>query len=180
MPEIQIRPAKDNDIDTLMTFEHDYASDYVWQMDIRQDEQLEINIQFRQIRLPRTVKVEYPRQYKKLKENWKSRSGVLVASLQDNLIGYICLMNGIAPSTVWATDLVVKMSHRRQGIASSLILAAQAWTRQHECDRLFLEMQSKNHPAISLAQKLGYDFSGYNDRYYLNRDIGLFYSKIVR
>ena len=180
MPEIQIRPVKENEINSLIALEHDYVSDYVWQMDIRQDDELEINIQFRQIRLPRSVKVNYPRQYKILKRDWKSKSGILVASMKESVIGYISLMFGIAPGTVWATDLVVKQSMRRQGVASALALAAQSWTRQHDSIRLILEMQSKNHPAISLAQKLGYDFCGYNDRYYLTGDIALFYSKNVR
>ena len=180
MPEIQIRPVKENDITSLIALEHDYVSDYVWQMDIRQEEENEINIQFRQIRLPRSVKVNYPRQYKNLKREWKTRSGILVACMQESVIGYISLMFGISPGTVWATDLVVKQAMRRQGVASALALAAQSWTRQHESSRLILEMQSKNHPAISLTRKLGYDFCGYNDRYYLNGDIALFYSKTVR
>lgn len=180
MPEILIRPAVETDIAVLLSFEHDYTSDYVWQMDIRQDEEFEINLQFRQIRLPRTVKVEYPRQYKSLKQDWKNRPGLLVASLQDQVIGYISLMTGTPPGIVWGTDLVVQQAFRRQGVASALVMAAQTWTRQHERNCLILEMQSKNHAAISLAKKLGYDFCGYNDRYYSNRDIVLFLAKTVR
>jgi len=180
MPEIQIRPVKENEINVITAFEHDYSSDYVWQMDIQQEEEKEIRIYFRQIRLPRTVKVNYPRHFKNLKKDWKSKPGILVACLNDQVIGYICLVYGNVPGTVWATDLVVKQSMRRQGVASALILASQAWTRQHEAFCLILEMQSKNHPAISLARKMGYDFCGYNDRYFLNGDIALFYSKTVR
>jgi hypothetical protein len=45
---------------------------------------------------------------------------------------------------------------------------------------MVLEMQPKNHAAISMAQKLGFDLCGYNDRYYSNRDIALFFSRSVR
>jgi ribosomal protein S18 acetylase RimI-like enzyme len=45
---------------------------------------------------------------------------------------------------------------------------------------MVLEMQPKNYPAIQLAQKLGFDFCGYNDRYYANRDIALFFAKGLR
>ena len=38
MPKIQIRPAVETDIPILVTLEHDYVSDDVWQMEIRQDE----------------------------------------------------------------------------------------------------------------------------------------------
>jgi ribosomal protein S18 acetylase RimI-like enzyme len=40
-----------------------------------------------------------------------------------------------------------------------------------------LEIQTKNHPAISFAQKHGFQFCGYNERYYPNGDIALFFSR---
>jgi RimJ/RimL family protein N-acetyltransferase len=36
-------------------------------------------------------------------------------------------------------------------------------------------MQSKNYPAIALARKLGFSYSGYSDRYYADQDIALFF-----
>ena len=51
---------------------------------------------------------------------------------------------------------------------------------KEETRRLVLEMQHKNHAAIQLAKKLGFDFCGYNDRYYANHDIGLFFAKSLR
>jgi len=41
---------------------------------------------------------------------------------------------------------------------------------------MILEMQSKNYPAISLARKMGFVFSGYSDRYYPDREIALFFT----
>jgi RimJ/RimL family protein N-acetyltransferase len=41
-------------------------------------------------------------------------------------------------------------------------------------------MQSKNHPAIQLAHKLGFEFCGYNDHYFSNQDIALFFSRPLR
>ena len=52
-----------------------------------------------------------------------------------------------------------------------------AWMEQHNKGQLVLEMQSKNYPAICLAIKLGFEFCGYNDRYYQNQDIVLFFAK---
>jgi RimJ/RimL family protein N-acetyltransferase len=37
-------------------------------------------------------------------------------------------------------------------------------------------MQSKNHPAIAMARKLGFSYAGYSDRYYVDQDIALFFS----
>jgi ribosomal protein S18 acetylase RimI-like enzyme len=45
---------------------------------------------------------------------------------------------------------------------------------------MILEMQSKNIPAVHLAMRLGYEFCGYNDHYYSNQDIALFFAQFLR
>jgi ribosomal protein S18 acetylase RimI-like enzyme len=179
MPEIEIRPATSADIPALIAIDHHYTSDYVWQMEIQQDEN-QIEISFREVRLPRSVRVTYPRSPGELADTWTERSDLLVALLEGEPIGYASLMLELAPLTTWMTDLAVLRRLRRQGIASALILASQEWAAQHDSRYLVLEMQPKNYPALKLVQKLGFDFCGYNDRYYKNHDIGLFFAKAVR
>jgi ribosomal protein S18 acetylase RimI-like enzyme len=58
--------------------------------------------------------------------------------------------------------------------------AAIDWARARGFVRLFIEMQSKNYPAIMLARKLGFVFSGYSDHYYPDEDISLFFSIDLR
>jgi ribosomal protein S18 acetylase RimI-like enzyme len=178
MPEIEIRPAIANDIPALTALEHNYTSDHVWQVDVQSDE-TQVQVIFRETRLPRSVRVEYPHPNHKLAEDWNKRSALFVAILESLPIGYISLRDDIAPSTTWIDDLVVMRRLRRQGIGTALLLAAQNWASQHSHRRVVMEMQSKNHPAICLAQKLGFDFSGYNERYYSNMDITLFFTKII-
>ncbi len=178
MPEIQIRPASADDIPKIASIDHSYSSDYVWQMDILSEE-AQVGVRFRQIRLPRSVRVSYPRPERGILEDWTRRSGILVALLESETVAYISLNLYIAPATAWVTDLAVARRFRRQGIGTALVLAAQEWSRQHGTYRIILEAQPKNFPAISLAQKLGFDFCGYNDRYYANHDIALFFGKAV-
>ncbi len=179
MPEIQIRPAISTDIPILMAIDHSYTSDFAWQMEIQSDES-SVVVSFREIHLPRSVRVEYPRPTQSLADDWTRRAGLLVAMLESDVVGYISMDLNIAPLTTWITDLAVTRRQRRQGIGSALVLAAQEWAEQHGCLRLLLEMQSKNYSAIHMAQKLGFDFSGYNDRFYANHDIGIFYSRALR
>lgn len=179
MPEIQIRPALASDIPALMAIDHSYSSDYVWQMEIQSDEG-QVGVSFRQIRLPRSVRVEYPRPTSQLEQDWTQRAGLLVALLDEAPVGWIGLRLDIAPVTAWASDLAVVRRLRRHGIGSALVLAAQEWGETRDCRRLVLEMQPKNYPAIQMAHKLGFDFCGYNDRYYANHDIGLFFAKSLR
>jgi ribosomal protein S18 acetylase RimI-like enzyme len=176
MPEIEIRPAISDDIPRLIQIDHGYTSDYVWQMDIQAEEN-QVMVSFRELRLPRSVRVEYPRPVQTLADDWTDRSAVLIARLGDQPAGYICLMKDLTPVTIWITDLVVERRYRRQGIGSALVLAAQNWARKQGVSRLVLEMQPKNHAAIRMAEKLGFTFCGYNDRYYANHDIALFFGK---
>jgi GNAT superfamily N-acetyltransferase len=179
MPEIEIRPAIATDIHDLMALEHNYSSDYVWQMDVRQEE-AEINVLFREMRLPRSVQVVYPRDPQILADTWTQRDGLLVAVLESELVGYISLNQNTTLKTTWVTDLVVMRRLRRQGVGSALVISAQEWSSQHNSRRLILEMQPKNYPAIQLAKKLGFELCGYNDHYFTNHDIALFFSKWLR
>lgn len=179
MPEIQIRPAAAADLPAMIAIDPNYVSDNVWQMEIQAEED-QVKVSFREVRLPRSVRVDYPRLPANLTHDWDQRSGLLVAVLQEEVVGYASLMLNLAPLTAWLTDLVVMRRLRRQGIGSALLLAAEEWASQHNCRHLVMEMQPKNYPAIHLAQKLGFDFCGYNDRYYPNHDIGLFFGKLAR
>ena len=179
MPEIEIRPAREEDLQALVAIDHSYQSSYVWQMDLNQDDG-QISIHFREIRLPRLVNVEYPRNPELLLGDWNNRSGLLVGLLAGAPVGYISLTETMSPATAWVTDLAVAKPVRHQGIATAMILAAQEWASRRENRRMIIEMQSKNLPAIRLALKLGYEFSGYNDRYYSNQDIALFFAQFLR
>jgi ribosomal protein S18 acetylase RimI-like enzyme len=185
MPEIEIRPPTSADIPKLVEIDHDYVSDHVWQMEVQREtgqkpSDLRVEIIFRQLKLPRSVRVEYPRPPAQLANDWKERSCLLVAAMKGEVVGYASVMLTVAPHAGWMTDLVVMRRLRRQGIGSTLVLAGQEWARQKRCLRMVLEMQPKNYPAICLAQKLGYDLCGYNDHYFPNHDIALFFSKSLR
>ncbi len=179
MAEVQIRPAVATDLSTLMAIDHSCQTDYVWQMDV-QHEEGQVGAIFREIRLPRSVPVLYPRQVSALSETWSRRSGMLVAAIGGQVAGYVRSNDAILPRTAWLMDVVVAPRFRRQGIASALVLAAQSWAVQRKDRRALLEMASKNNPDIRLAQKLGYEFCGYNDQYYETQDIALFFGRSIQ
>ncbi len=179
MPEVQIRPAVATDIPVLVTIDHAGQTDYVWQMDLQREEG-QLGAIFREIRLPHSVPVPYPRELTALPDSWNRRSGMLVAMIGGQVIGYVRMSDLILPRTAWLTDIVVSPRFRRQGVGSALILAAQTWAVGRENDRALLEMTTKNTPMIGMARKLGYEFCGYNDLYYENQDIALFFGRSIR
>jgi ribosomal protein S18 acetylase RimI-like enzyme len=179
MPEVQIRPAIAKDLDALLALDHNIQTDYVWQMDVHHEDG-QLGAVFREIRLPHSVSVAYPRQVNSLSESWNHRSGVLVAMVSGQVVGFARTNDAILPHVAWISDLVVTSRYRRQGIASALLLAAQSWALQRKDYRVIIEMASKNNPAIRLVQKLGYEFCGYNDQYYETKDIALFFGRLIR
>ena len=78
MAQIHVRPALSTDLEHLAAFDHGYSTDYVWQMDIR-DEAGQIAVAFRQVRLPCSMRVAFPRDPHHLLTEWSRRVCFLVA-----------------------------------------------------------------------------------------------------
>lgn len=175
MDHLIVRQAISSDIPDLVKLDHDYSSDHVWQMSFSRGPE-EVGIVFREVRLPRPMRVTYPRDPQRLPDEWTRLGGLLVAEGSESRLGYLALALGPASGAGWVTDLVVGSLHRRQGVGTQLLTHAREWCRQRQLGTLFLEMQTKNFPAISLARKLGFAYAGYSDRYYTDQDIALFFS----
>ena len=179
MSEVLIRNAVATDIQSIVAMDHSTTSDYVWQFDLQEGGD-QIGATFREIRLPRSITVHYPKTRDTLVDNWNRHSKMIVSVLDNKVIGYVRITGCINPETSWITDLVVLPEFRRRGIGMTLIQAAQSWAFEQQSLRVVIEMSAKNHPAISLVKKLGYEFCGYNDNYYATKDVAIFFGKIIR
>lgn len=178
MTEINIRPANSTDIPKMISVDHNYATGHVWQMTLDLTD-IQTQVSFREVRLPREVHVNYPRITRRLVDDWTRRDLLLLAEEDEIVRGYISVRLGLAPASAWVDDLAVDRIFRRNGIGSALVLAAQDWCGKKGIHRLTLEMQPKNYPAIQFAYKLGFEFSGYNDQYYRDQEIAIFFSSYI-
>ncbi len=176
-----IRLAKEtDDIRACVALDHSYVTNRVWQMEAREQPD-GAGITFRSVRLPRDMLARYPRHLEGLMACWERGEAVLVAEEDEGQIaGYLHLVVQAGESSAWVRNLAVAPHLRRRGIATALMQAAADWLRLQNASRLLLEMTTKNYPAICLAQKLGFSFCGYHDRYYANQDIALFFAKSLR
>ena len=170
---------EEDDVRACMALDHSWISDRVWQMDAR-EQPGGASVTFRSVRLPRAMRTRYPRNLDELMSRWEGGEVILVAEDEGQVVGYLHLVVETGEGTAWARNLTIAPGQRRRGIGTALLQAAADWLRQQKVSRLLMEMTTKNYPAICLAQKLGFGFCGYNDRYYANQDIALFFAKTLR
>jgi len=140
----------------------------------------QVRVEFRTVRLPRSMRVAYPLDRDQLIAGWKRCDGFLVAQKSERIIGYAALRAHTAEGLAWIGDLVVQRSHRRQGVGLTLINEAMRWARTRNLRWLVIEAQTKNHPMICFCQKNSFSFCGFNDHYYPNQDIAVFFARSVR
>ena len=99
MPEIQIRPTVASDLTRLMGLDHSITSESVWQLELRRDTG-QVTAMFREVRLPRSISVAYPRNPFVLSDDWTKRSMIYTALLDQDLVGYVSLLERGMDSTV--------------------------------------------------------------------------------
>lgn len=171
------RPAKLVDVNFCCQLNGGYTTAYVWQMRTRETERA-TDIHFDVVRLPRPMRVDYPRLPDELIEHWEQKGCFLVIHDGDNeIFGYVDALPQPWQNTLWVFNLVVAPAYRQQGVGSHLLQAARQWAATNRLGQLTLELQTKNHPAIALVQKHGFQFCGYNEQYYPNGDIALFFTR---
>ena len=188
-----IRLANLPDLNLCLALDADSQTDHVWQMEEREERE-GIVVRFQTVRLPRVMRVTYPRDREDLLLSWQNGSTILVASEPPepetdvewaepteshepaSVYAYCQLDIAEWQRTGWVNHLIVDRRMRRRGIGTELMKASMAWARYKQLQRLMVVVQTKNYPGISFCQKHGFSFCGFNDRYYPNRDIALFFA----
>jgi GNAT superfamily N-acetyltransferase len=182
-----LRAAELADLGACLTLDADSQTDHVWQMDERQENGGRV-VRFQTVRLPRVMHVSYPREREDLLAAWEGDSTVLVtadrrareeedaAQAPPRILAYCQLDACVWQGAGWISHLIVDRPHRRRGIATAMLQASILWARKAGLCRLLIAVQTKNYPAIRFCEKSGFGFCGFNDRYYRNRDIALFFT----
>src|SRR5690606_8636257 len=111
----------------------------------------------------------------------QQQEGFLVAVVGDpeegteRVLGYVDVHIQAWQKAGWVQNFVVDAGYRRRGIGTALFEAAVEWGRGEGLQRLIFECPTKNGGAIEFFHARGAEFCGFNDRYYTNHDIALFF-----
>lgn len=174
-----VRQAQLVDLNACCDMDKSYVTEHVWQMRSHETER-SVEVRFDTVRLPRPMKVDYPRRSDEILPNWRQEECFLVAADdQDRAIGFLDMTVQAWHDVGWMRNLVVERLHRRQGVATDLLRTARQWALDNGLRKIMTEAQTKNYPAIRFVQKHGFVYCGYNDRYYANGDIAVFFCVTV-
>ncbi len=175
---MEIRVADLTDLNACAQLDGSFSTEHVWQMQEGDSSGVTagvIAVAFRAIRLPRAVRVPYPRSMDHLVDHWQADGCFLVAAEGEEVLGFVDARPVAWNSTAHIANLIVERGSRRRGIGTLLLQSAADWARSRGLRRLLLEAQTKNVPAIEFYQINGARFCGFNDHYYPNRDVAVFF-----
>lgn len=175
-----IRDGLESDIPTCLQLDHTYETDSVWQMTI-DGTPGQWRISFQSQRLPRTLETQYAASEERLKLALPSEQCFLVAAAKENnyILGYLTIRHDPIHLIALIQDIVVSRPYRRRHIAAKLVAVARHWAKEHHLLQLSIETETKNYPAIAFCQQNGFAFCGFNDQYFPNQDIALFFSQTL-
>ena len=172
---MNLRRAFLEDLNLCAQIDASVETDHVWQMEER-SVGTELQIAFRQARLPRPMRVPYLRDLDRLVDDWERDECFLVAAEGPEVLGFVDVRVQAWDGTGWVHHLVVARRYRRRGIGSRLVQAGAEWARRAGLRRLMLENSTKNYPGLCFCQRLGCSFCGFNDQLHTNQDIVVFFS----
>ena len=178
MAELEIRAAKQADLDCMLGLNHHSSSEYAYKLELTNDKGI-FTHSFQRVYLPRAVNIKYPRDETALINSWGEASAIFVGLVLGELIAYVALEMGRIKDTARVTDLVVAPVMRRKGVGSGILLACEGWAHDQKAQRLLMEIQMRNDPAVQMVKKLGYQMCGYLDQFFPNHDTVLFFDKPI-
>jgi ribosomal protein S18 acetylase RimI-like enzyme len=201
---MNIRTAQARDLAACLNLDASYETEYVWQMESARQNPAELGavqlgkptplgnapasvprggvvyLTFRVTRLPRAMRVLANITRDQVMEDFERGECFLVAAEGEDVIGFVDATANPWLGMLDIAYLTVAPERRRRGIGSQLLRATVQWAREHELQQVRLAASTKNFPATSLAQKHGFVFAGFDDHYYRNRDIALFFALVLR
>ncbi len=176
-----IRDGLARDIPDCLQLDHSYETEYVWQMQINGEDGWRID--FKTERLPRALDVFYEPNEERLRAGLTPDQCFLVATTHEadpEIIGYLSMRADRQYGIGLVQDMVVSRPYRRHQIATRLTKIAGRWAHERQLLSLMIETQTKNYPSIRFCEAVGFAFCGFNDRYFPNRDIAVFFSQSIR
>lgn len=178
MPNYIIRDAIETDIPICLAMDDIYRTEYVWQMNITQDNE-QTQVIFRKQRLPRPLEDKHLSNEKRLKYALdKNQCFIVMADPEDQtLIGYLTMHIDPVYEIAYLQDIVIDRPHRHNHLATRMLNIAKQWAQESKLKRIIFEIPTTNYPCIQFCMQTGFTFCGFNDQYLPNQDIVVLFAQ---
>ncbi|WP_026692317.1 GNAT family N-acetyltransferase [Peribacillus kribbensis] len=92
----------------------------------------------------------------------EGNSTIVVAEVNDELVGYLIAIGGNAKRNKHSAYLVVGILsvYRGIGLGTKLFKHLQIWAKEHSIHRLELSVVTRNEAGLRLYKKMGFDIEG--------------------
>ena len=179
MAEIEIGVATIEDYPQIAAMDLSFESNYVWQTQTLEEyERFESS--FQRIKLPKTIRVSFQAYSQANLENLIRQREVLSLRYEEKVIGYLRLEQDETVNRLILKTGGIMPEYRNKGIGSVLMDRVIEIARHNNLRSIVCMVQAKNDPAIHFLLSRGFVFSGYQEFFFRNMEIGLFFSKNVR
>lgn len=95
-------------------------------------------------------------------------SKYIVAKIETEIVGFAGVIDTLDQLEI--TNIVVKKKFRNNGIGNALLIELIKLAKINNKDKIILEVNNENKPAIKLYEKNGFRNIGFRKRYYNNTD----------
>ncbi len=173
-----VRDGTEDDISACLALNSRFETNHVLRVYLHGQEASGWEISLQRERLPRPVELSATIHRAHLRDALEHEDCFLVAVNRDDDQVLGCLVMRPDPLHGFALiqGLVVSPQARRMQIGTRLIAASGTWAREHSINRLMTELSTKNVPAIAFLESLGFAFCGFNDHYFSDENIAVFFN----
>lgn len=179
MAEIEIGAATIEEYPQISAMNLSFESNYVWKTQMLESLDM-FESSFQRIRLPKTIQVSFQAYCPGNLEALIHRREILSVRYENKVIGYARLEQDETVNRLVLKTGGIMPEYRNKGVGGVLLERITNIARHNNIPSIVCMLQAKNDPAIRFLLARGFVFSGYQEFFFQNMEIGLFFSKNVR
>lgn len=179
MAEIEIGAATLDEMPQIAQIDLSFESDHVWKTQMLEGLD-SFESSFQRIQLPKTIRVSFQAYSSVNLEALIRQREILVVRYEEKVIGYVRLEQDETVNRLILKTGGVMPEYRNKGVGTVLLDRVCEIARHNRIRSLVCMVQAKNDPTIHFLMARGFVFCGYQEFFFRNMEIGLFFSKNIR
>ena len=179
MAEIKIGASTNEEYPQIAAMDLSFDSNYVWKTQTLEGLD-SFEASFQRIRLPKTIHVSFQAYIPTILETLVRQREILSVRYEEKVVGYLRLEQDETVNRLILKTGGIMPEYRNKGIGTVLMDRVTEIASHNRLRSIVCMVQAKNDPAIRFLLGKGFVFSGYQEFFFRNMDIGLFFSKNVR